>query len=194
MMAPPMAPRAAAVRHDGRRRRPPDGAPAALARRRPKVRDARLRRPARRGRLAAGGRARCPRRATYGLPETDGAAAGAGAKRRRRVHGLARRRRRKPGERRHVGGHDDDFFSVGGSTSRSRSRRDGGPPCRWPPDTEDGGNEQLTLQQPESTGSLPKYTVTFDSETKLGSCWSGARSFAPGATSEQKKARPERPS
>ena len=57
--------------------------------------------------------------------------------------------------------------------------------------TEDGGNEQLTLQQPESTGSLPKYTVTFDRETKLGMLLERRAAFTPGATSEQKKARPE---
>ena len=44
--------------------------------------------------------------------------------------------------------------------------------------TEDGGNEQLTLQQPESTGSLPKYTVTFDSETKLGMLLERRAAFA----------------
>ena len=57
--------------------------------------------------------------------------------------------------------------------------------------TEDGGNEQLTLQQPAAAGSLPKYTVTFDREAKLGMLLERRAAFAPGATAEQKKARPE---
>merc|ERR1719409_1763466 len=68
-----------------------------------------------------------------------------------------------------LGGYDDDFFSVGGSTSQaSQPARRGSAMSVASEYTEDGGNEQLTLQQPDSTGSLPKYTVTFDSETKLG--------------------------
>merc|ERR1719409_2378089 len=42
-----------------------------------------------------------------------------------------------------------------------------------------------------SQGSQPKYTVTFDSETKLGMLLERRAAFTPGATSEQKKARPE---
>merc|ERR1719409_1291052 len=69
-----------------------------------------------------------------------------------------------------LGGYDDDFFSVGGSTSQpSQPARRGSAMSVASEYTEDGGNEQLTLQQPESstTGSLPKYTVTFDREAKL---------------------------
>ena len=94
-----------------------------------------------------------------------------------------------------LGGYDDDFFSVGGSTSQasqpSQPARRGSAMSVASEYTEDGGNEQLTLQQPESTGSLPKYTVTFDSETKLGMLLERRAAFTPGATSEQKKARPE---
>ena len=91
-----------------------------------------------------------------------------------------------------LGGYDDDFFSVGGSTSQaSQPARRGSAMSVASEYTEDGGNEQLTLQQPESTGSLPKYTVSFDSETKLGMLLERRAAFTPGATSEQKKARPE---
>ena len=91
-----------------------------------------------------------------------------------------------------LGGYDDDFFSVGGSTSQPpQAARQGSAMSVASEYTEDGGNEQLTLQQPESTGSLPKYTVTFDSETKLGMLLERRAAFTPGATSEQKKARPE---
>ena len=91
-----------------------------------------------------------------------------------------------------LGGYDDDFFSVGGSTSQpSQPARRGSAMSVASEYTEDGGNEQLTLQQPQSTGSLPKYTVTFDSETKLGMLLERRAAFTPGATSEQKKARPE---
>ena len=91
-----------------------------------------------------------------------------------------------------LGGYDDDFFSVGGSTSQpSQPARRGSAMSVASEYTEDGGNEQLTLQQPASAGSLPKYTVTFDSETKLGMLLERRAAFTPGATSEQKKARPE---
>ena len=93
-----------------------------------------------------------------------------------------------------LGGYDDDFFSVGGSTSQvsqPQPARQGSAMSVASEYTEDGGNEQLTLQQPESTGSLPKYTVSFDSETKLGMLLERRAAFTPGATSEQKKARPE---
>ena len=91
-----------------------------------------------------------------------------------------------------LGGYDDDFFSVGGSTSQPpQAARQGSAMSVASEYTEDGGNEQLTLQQPASAGSLPKYTVTFDSETKLGMLLERRAAFTPGATSEQKKARPE---
>ena len=91
-----------------------------------------------------------------------------------------------------LGGYDDDFCSGGGATSQaSQPARRGSAMSVASEYTEDGGNEQLTLQQPESTGSLPKYTVTFDSETKLGMLLERRAAFTPGATSEQKKARPE---
>ena len=93
-----------------------------------------------------------------------------------------------------LGGYDDDFFSVGGSTSQpSQPARRGSAMSVASEYTEDGGNEQLTLQQPESstTGSLPKYTVTFDREAKLGMLLERRAAFAPGATAAQKKARPE---
>ena len=93
-----------------------------------------------------------------------------------------------------LGGYDDDFFSVGGSTSQpsqpSQPARRGSAMSVASEYTEDGGNEQLTLQQP-ATGSLPKYTVTFDREAKLGMLLERRAAFAPGATAAQKKARPE---
>ena len=91
-----------------------------------------------------------------------------------------------------LGGYDDDFFSVGGSTSQpSQPARRGSAMSVASEYTEDGGNEQLTLQQPAATGSLPKYTVTFDREAKLGMLLERRAAFAPGATAAQKKARPE---
>ena len=93
-----------------------------------------------------------------------------------------------------LGGYDDDFFSVGGSTSQpSQPARRGSAMSVASEYTEDGGNEQLTLQQPASstTGSLPTYTVTFDREAKLGMLLERRAAFAPGATAAQKKARPE---
>ncbi len=91
-----------------------------------------------------------------------------------------------------LGGYDDDFFSVGGSTSQApQAARQGSAMSVASEYTEDGGNEQLTLQQPASAGSLPKYTVTFDREAKLGMLLERRAAFAPGATAAQKKARPE---
>ena len=91
-----------------------------------------------------------------------------------------------------LGGYDDDFFSVGGSTPQpSQPARRGSAMSVASEYTEDGGNEQLTLQQPAAAGSLPKYTVTFDREAKLGMLLERRAAFAPGATAAQKKARPE---
>ena len=90
-----------------------------------------------------------------------------------------------------LGGYDDDFFSVGGSTAPPAQQRRGSAMSVASEYTEEGGTESLTIQLPTESGSLPKYTVTFDSEKKLGMLLERRAAFAPGASSEHKKARPE---
>ena len=117
------------------------------------------------------GRARCPGRAdVHVLPETDGAAAGrAGGP---AARGYAAPARAEPGERRHAGGYDDDFFSSAGHVRPSQPVRRGS--AMSVARVHRGRRQRAADAAAAGSWSL-KYTVTFDSETKLGMLLSGAR-------------------
>ena len=141
------------------------------------------------------GRARCPRpgRRTV-LPETDGAAAGrAGGPAARGLRRAAQAPSQAGGDM--LGGYDDDFLGRRLHVPGVAAVAAGATGVRHVRGLRVHRGRRQRAADAAAAGrqrrSLPKYTVTFDREAKLGMLLERRAAFAPGATAAQKKARPE---